>query len=194
MTYVAIEGPTGVGKTTLSKCLKERLGWKLLLDPYEANPFISRYYEEMPSAEWTPLLVEATFMFLRLAQLRDAQDWARSGLITDYAFMRTRLYAELLPDSRDGDRLKQMLDSWAGDVPAPDVLIVLSASFETLRSRIRRRARSIEKALSDDHIRDLRRLYDALRHRQPRPVIVETDAWDPRRSTDLDSFLERVGL
>lgn len=194
MTYMAIEGPTGVGKTTLGHCLEERLGWKLLLDPYEANPFIRRYYEATPSAEWTPLLVEATFMFLRLAQLRHGRDWVQSGLISDYAFLRTGLYAELLPDSRDRDRLEQMLASWSGDVPEPDVLIVLSASFETLRDRIRRRGRSIEERLSDEHIRDLRRLYGTLPKRQPRAIVVETDEWDPRRSEDLDSLLAMVGL
>lgn len=191
MRYVAVEGPTGVGKTTLGACLRERLGWKLLLDPYEANPFLARYYRAQPSAEWTPLLVESAFVFLRLAQLRHAQNSGESHLISDYMFLRTQVYADLLPDESDATRLRTVLDLWVPDIPSPDTVILLSASTETLMTRIRRRGRAIEEWLTEDHIRRLQRGYRDFGERlQARVIEVNADDWDPRQKRDLDSLID----
>jgi deoxyadenosine/deoxycytidine kinase len=191
--YIAVEGPTGVGKTTLGACLRERLGWKLLLDPYEANPFLAQYYRAEPSAEWTPLLVESAFIFLRVAQLRHARDCRESHLISDYMFLRTRIYADLLSDASDAARLKNVLDLWAPDVPSPDTVILLSASTETLMTRIRRRGRAIEEWLTDDHIRRLQRGYRRFgAHLEARVIEVDADNWDPRRKRDLDTVIDAL--
>jgi deoxyadenosine/deoxycytidine kinase len=196
MRYVAVEGPTGVGKTTFAVCLQERLGWPLLVDPYEANPFLAQYYRPPSSGEWSPLLVESAFVFLRLAQLRTARITEHSKLITDYTFIRTKIYADLLPHPPDRSRLKELVSLWIPDVPEPDTIVLLSASFETLQTRIRRRGRPIERSLADQHIRDLMRAYAdyASLTERSRIVDVPTDGWDPRVKTDLDFVIDQLDI
>jgi deoxyadenosine/deoxycytidine kinase len=170
--YIAIEGPIGVGKTSLAQRLAERWSVRTLLERPEANPFLTRFYGDMTRYA---LATELHFALQRADESRQTADLLAQGLavVTDFIPHKSAIFARLtLPD--DEWRLYRALTERAdaSAVPAPDLVIHLQAGAATLQARVNKRARADEAAISEAYLRQLSDAYDQFfYHYEASPVL-----------------------
>jgi len=157
--YVAIEGPIGVGKTTLARILSQALNSELLLEVFEENPFLSDFYADRARYAFQ------TQIFFLLSRYRQQSDviprtLQHSPLVSDYLFAKDRLFAHL---NLVGDELavyEQLHDALAVQIPVPDLVVYLRASTDVLMERIAIRDRPYERNMSRAYMEDLRQAYE----------------------------------
>lgn len=156
--YIVIEGAIGVGKTTLVERLSKWLNTRKVLEIFEENPFLPRFYQDRARFAFQ------TEMFFLLSRYRQQTDLMQQDLfarhtLSDYLFVKTRLFATLtLSDDELAlyDRMYLLLES---QVPKPDLVIYLHASVEVLLDRIKRRGRTMEQDIDGSYLEDLCRVY-----------------------------------
>lgn len=194
--YLVIEGVIGVGKTTLARLLQPKLGGSLLLEVFEENPFLARFYQDRERYAFS---AQIFFLLSRYQQQRDqvpAQLDAGKDLISDYSFEKDLIFAGI---NLKGDELElyhELFQALAEKIPQPDLIVYLRASTDVLLQRITQRDRSYERGMAADYIDTLRRGYDqrflAPEHKPP-VLVVETDDLDfVRHPGELDEIAGRI--
>lgn len=160
--YLAVEGPTGAGKTTLTWRLAPLLAAEMFLDPFDANPFLTHcpYSGQLPSRD-IALATEMTFLALRVIELRRIGTVLDSGtdVVADWALAKTRVFPRttLAPD--DADRIEAACGLWAPSLSVPDLVICLHASPDVLAGRIASRGRAFERAITTWELAHLSALF-----------------------------------
>lgn len=149
--YIAIEGPIGVGKTSLARLLAAEFKARLILEEVEENPFLARFYED---AEKYSLPVQLYFLLTRYNQQRALaqQELFNQATISDYLFAKDRVFASLnlAPDELAlYDKIYRLLDE---KMPKPDLVVFMTAQVEKLLERLRRRDRDFERDISRDYL------------------------------------------
>ncbi|HEY0719806.1 MAG TPA: deoxynucleoside kinase [Gammaproteobacteria bacterium] len=149
--FIVVEGPIGVGKTTLARRLADTFGSELLLEGAEENPFLERFYQEPRS---TALPLQMFFLFQRARQMQELRqgDMFEPVRVADFMLEKDRLFAEL---TLDGDELRlyeQAYGLLTLDAPIPDLVIYLQAPVEVLQGRISKRGRAGEEYISSDYL------------------------------------------
>ncbi|HEV8581447.1 MAG TPA: deoxynucleoside kinase [Thermoanaerobaculia bacterium] len=191
--YVAVDGPIGVGKTTLVEMLARRYeGVKILEDA--GNPFLGDFYQDRPGAAFQ---TELYFLLSRYKQQQDIsqRELFDRVLVSDYTFWKNRIFAYLnLSDDELMlfDKLYALLEP---QVPVPDLVIHLVADLDTCMERIRRRARPYEKTLAQEYMTELIDAYNHYYHYYSRSplLVVDTRHLDfPQRPEDFDELLHRL--
>jgi hypothetical protein len=193
--YVAVEGPTGAGKTTLAERLAAVLNAVVVLDPFEANPFLTRLLTSAQPAAALALRVELTFLALRVAQLREVAGLLAGGrsVVADWALLKQPIFAAATLDTTDASRVAATVDVWATSLPAPDVLIGLSAPAATLWSRVRERGRDIEAGLTSAQLAALATAFESAYAAWSRPLIlVNAAAFDVFDEQHVHKLAARV--
>ncbi len=158
--YIAVEGPIGVGKSSLAEILSQELSARVILDerPQE-NPFLGAFYRDRRRHAMSAQLF---FLLQRYAQQGELQQddlFSRGGVVTDYIFQKDRLFAVLnLTDDELAlyDRIYQMLKV---RTVRPDLIVYLQARTEVLTDRIRRRARAEEKPIRAEYVQEVAQAY-----------------------------------
>ncbi|MCH9670311.1 MAG: deoxynucleoside kinase [Gammaproteobacteria bacterium] len=155
--YIAIEGPIGVGKTTLAHRLSNALDATLLLEEPADNPFLERFYAN-PRA-WA-LSTQLSFLLQRARQLRDLEqgDLFRRTLVGDFMLAKDRIFAQLTLESDELALYEQVFEHVIERQHAPDAVIYLHAPVEVLLERIANRGIEYEQTIPPDY---LLRLADA---------------------------------
>lgn len=155
--FIVVEGPIGVGKTTLVKRLAERYRSQMLLEQPQENPFLKRYYSEGDSAA---LPTQLFFLFQRAAQFSEVrqQDLFANNIVSDFMLEKDWLFAHVTLRSEELDLYKQVYSRVGMDAPRPDLVVYLQAPVTTLQQRIQRRGKPEERFISSDY---LHRLSDA---------------------------------
>ena len=155
--YIVVEGPIGAGKTSLARELAERLHGDPLLEQPEDNPFLSRFYEDMPRFA---LPAQLTFLFQRVDQLRGlAQlDLFRRPTVADFLLDKDPLFARLNLNDDEYALYDKVYRHLKPQTPTPDLVIYLQAPVDTLVERVLRRGVPYERAISETY---LARLADA---------------------------------
>lgn len=156
-SYIVVEGPIGIGKTSLARRLAETFGSELLLERAEENPFLERFYQDPRRAA---LPTQLFFLMQRAQQLCELRqgDMFRSALVSDFLLDKDRLFAHLTLDDDELKLYEQIYRHLAPDVPAPDLVIYLQAPVEVLLARIVKRGNAYERLIEAAY---LQRLVDA---------------------------------
>ena len=156
--YIIIEGAIGVGKTTLARLLQNHLDTDLLLEVFEENPFLSKFYEARAQYAFQ------TQMFFLLSRYRQQQHVPqtldRSGLISDYMFAKDWLFAGLNLAGDEWEVYQQIHAALAEQIAVPDLIVYLQADTDVLMGRIAQRDRPYERAMDRDYIDELRQTYE----------------------------------
>ncbi len=191
--YIAIEGPSGVGKSLLADRLGSRLDATVVLDETE-NPFLADFYAERPGAAFQAQL------FFTLSRHRQQTALRQSDLfsqltICDYLFDRDKIYAYLNLDDNELFIYQRLYALLAADVPSPDLVIYLQTPTDVLKRRIREKERANPdlQRHEDDYLRELNEAYNHFFfHYNATPLlVVETSQFDLSWGEDALADLER---
>ena len=192
--YIVVEGPIGVGKTTLAKRLAHSFGSELILEDADDNPFLERFYEDTRTGA---LQTQLFFLFQRAKQLEAIQqsDLFQPVHVADYLMEKDRLFAQLTLDEEEYKLYEQVYAYVTINVPKPDLVIYLQAPVSTLQKRISRRGRSYERSISNDYLERLgesyaRFFYDY--HDAPLLIINSTDINFAESDTDYQLLLDQI--
>jgi deoxyadenosine/deoxycytidine kinase len=191
--YIVVEGPIGVGKTSLARRLAERLDSALLLERPELNPFLPRFYQDM---ERFALPTQLFFLFQRIQQLRElAQlDLFKRVTVSDFLLDKDPLFARLTLSGDELHLYQQIYDSLRPQAPKPDLVIYLQAQPTTLWERVRRRGAEFERPITPDYLASLADSYARFFYHYTGPVLmVNSERLNfVRQDEDLDLLIERV--
>jgi deoxyguanosine kinase len=157
--YIAVEGVIGVGKTTLAQMLCERLGARVVLEKFEENPFLEKFYKDPEHYAFQ------TQIFFLLSRYRQQQELFQADLfqrvtVSDYMFEKDKIFAYLNLQDDELRLYETLVSQLEKNIPAPDLVVYLQSSVERLMSNIRKRARSIEEPISEEYIRNLNEAYN----------------------------------
>lgn len=161
--YIAVEGPIGVGKTTLTKYLANTFNYDTLLEKAEENPFLERFYTgESNSALPTQLF----FLFQRAQQLRDLHqgDLFQPVRVADFLIDKDQLFAEVTLDEEELNLYRQVFNHVTIDAPQPDLVIYLQAPVNILLERIQNRGIVSEQNISEEYLKTLNEAYARFFH------------------------------
>jgi deoxyadenosine/deoxycytidine kinase len=156
--YIVIEGPIGVGKTSLANKLAFEFETELLLEKPDENPFLASFYQ---NPKQYALSAQLHFLLQRAQQVQDFRqaDMFRRAYIADFMVDKDRLFAQMTLDKDELALYEQIYTHLTLDAPRPDLVIYLQAPVETLRERIRQRGISYEQQIRDDYLLRLSESY-----------------------------------
>jgi len=170
--YIVVEGPIGVGKTSLARRLAQHVAATALLERPEENPFLARFYQDPPRYA---LATQLFFLFQRGNEVRDLaqMDLFRSTTVADYLFEKDPLFARLNLSDQEFVLYQQIYHALQLQAPVPDLVIYLQAAPETLVERVRRRAQPYELGISESYLLRLAQSYsDFFYHYDAAPVLM----------------------
>lgn len=193
--YIVVEGPIGVGKTSLARRLAETLEAELVLEQDAQNPFLERFYRNPKSGA---LPAQLFFLFQRAQQLGTLkqQDLFAPRRVADYLFEKDRLFASLTLDSAEMGLYEQVASRLAVDPPRPDLVVYLQAPVETLLQRIAKRGIAYETSGIDAaYLARLNDAYARFFHEYDRAplLIVNASNIDPvQNQADFDELVGAI--
>ena len=192
--YVAVEGPIGVGKTSLAERLAERLDATSLFEEWKQNPFLQPFYDGKPGAAFQVELFYLLSRYRQQQELVQRQLFQQTTLV-DYVFEKSRLFAYLNLDDSElmiYDKLYSLLSE---SVPRPDLIVYLQAPTEVLLKRVKARGRPEENQLSQEYLAEVNRAYNHyFFHYTSTPLlVVNTEGVDFARSEeDVADLLKQI--
>jgi len=180
--FISIEGPIGVGKTTLSNILNSHFNSFSLREIVEENPFLSQFYTNIKEYA---LQTESFFFFNRVKQLEDIEDSLKKGtmVISDYNIIKNLIFAGLTLNNKQFHKYKQVYDIFVNELPQSDIIIHLNSNTDTLMKKIALRDRNFERQMDRNYINNLREEYEyyfnerSLKHYfgEKTPIIINVD-------------------
>ncbi len=161
--YIVVEGPIGVGKTSLARRLADAYAGELLLERPEDNPFLERFYE---SRRQFALPTQLFFLFQRAQQLEQINqgDMFRPGRVSDFMLDKDRLFARLILDDDELRLYDRVYANLSPRMPVPDLVVYLQAPVQTIRERIRRRGVQYEQGMDESYLENLVEAYTRFFH------------------------------
>ena len=161
--FITVEGPIGVGKTTLATRLSDSLGYPTMLEPAAENPFLGRFYRE---SRRYAMQTQLFFLLHRARMVADIADGdlIETQLVADFMMEKDRLFAELNLDENEFALYEQIYETLAIKTPKPDLVIYLQAPVPILLDRIRQRAIPSEQNMDPEYLTALAESYTKFFH------------------------------
>lgn len=192
--FIAIEGPIGVGKTSLAERLAERLEATSVFEEWKQNPFLQPFYDGKPGAAFQ---VE---LFYVLSRYRQQQELLQRKLFTqhtlsDYVFEKSKLFAYLNLEDSELLIYEKLYMLLVESVPRPDLVIYLQAPTELLLRRIHARKRAEETRLSEEYLAEVNRAYNHyfFHYSQTPLLVVNTSDVDfVKNPDDVDDLMRQI--
>ncbi|WP_336766432.1 deoxynucleoside kinase [Bacillus cereus] len=158
--FITVEGPIGVGKTSLAKEFSTHMQLHLLKEIVDENPFLGKFYEDID--EWS-FQTEMFFLCNRYKQLEDINIKylnQRKPVVADYHIFKNLIFASRTLKDAQYDKYMQIYRILTQDMPVPNVIVYLTASLETLQKRIAMRGREFEKNMDPNYLLQLTKDYE----------------------------------
>ena len=192
--FIVVEGPIGVGKTSLAKRLAASFGGEVVLEHVEQNPFLERFYR---SGREAALPAQLFFLFQRARQLEELRqsDLFSPVRVADFHFAKDRLFAEINLDREEMSLYEQICVKLEVDSPVPDLMIYLQASVDTLLQRIMRRGIPYERSIDRRYLEQLAEAYARYFHRYDDGplLIVNASSIDPvHNDADYEQLYRQI--
>ena len=194
--HIAVEGVIGAGKTTLTQMLGEKLQAEVVLEQFEDNPFLSQFYDDPDRYAFQ------TQIFFLLSRFKQQQSLRQPGLfhsnlITDYIFEKDKIFAYLNLEDEELKLYEMLFASLekSQSIPKPDLVVYLQSSVSRLMQNIRRRARPMEKNMSEAYIKDLNDAYNYFFfHYRGAPLLIvnATEIDFVNNSDDFSELLNEI--
>ena len=193
-SYLVVEGPIGVGKTSLVKRLAETFGSETLLEQAEENPFLESFYRDRRSVAFQTQLF---FLFQRSRQLSGLRqhDLFMRSMIADFMLDKDRLFAELNLDHNELDLYQEIYRKMSMESPRPELVVYLQAPVEVLVERINKRRRPGEMNMDPGYLQKLNNAYNAYfsRYDESPLLIINASHINPLDSeADYQLLVEKI--
>jgi deoxyadenosine/deoxycytidine kinase len=191
--HIAVEGPIGVGKTSLVELLADRFEGVMVLEDI-TNPFLPSFYEGRAGAAFQ---VQIYFLLSRFQQQREIaqMNLFQRLVLADYTFPKDRIFAYLNLDDTDLRVYEKLYPVLEQEVAKPDLVIYLQGSIEVLQERIKKRARDFERNIDPAYLERLGEAYSYyfFHYRETPLLVVNTDEIDfVNNPSDFDAFVEQI--
>ncbi len=192
--YIVVEGPIGVGKTTLAERLAETLRMDLILELASENPFLPKFYKDQKSVA---LPTQLHFLFQRMKQIESLRqsDMFRPSQVADFLIQKDRLFAQVTLNDDELKLYYQVYNHLTLDAPVPDLVIYLQAPVETLMHRIHARGIRYERDIEDGYLRKIADAYvKFFYHYNDSPLLIvnTTDFNLANESKDYNLLLKHI--
>jgi len=192
--YIAIEGNIGVGKTSLARMLAERLKARLILEQFEQNPFLPKFYEDPKHYAFQ------TQMFFLLSRYRQQQEFVQADLfhnyvISDYIFEKDKIFAHVTLQDDELSLYDSMIALMERNIPVPDLVVYLQSSIDRLLKNIKVRNRSMEQTMSEEYLKTLNEAYNYFFFRYkttPLLIVKTTDIDFVNNPDDFEELLDQI--
>lgn len=159
LRYIAIEGVIGAGKTTLARMISEKLNADLILEQFEENPFLEKFYDDRKRFAFQTQMFFLINRYKQQQQLKQ-QDLFSSITVSDYIFDKDKIFAYLNLSTEEVKLYENIFPLLERDIPKPDVVIFLQCSIDRLMSNIKQRGRKFEKNLTRQYLSELSEAYN----------------------------------
>ena len=192
--YIVVEGPIGVGKTSLATRLAKSFDSDLLLEGAHENPFLERFYQDPRSGA---LPAQLFFLLQRARQMQDMRqaDMFRPVRVADFLIEKDRLFAELVLDAEELRLYEQVYEHVTIDAPVPDLVIYLQAPEDVLLKRIAKRGIRYERKIEAAYLRRLSEAYMRMFHYYEAAPLLIVNAGQidlVNNDEDYDALLEQI--
>jgi deoxyguanosine kinase len=195
--FIAVEGPIGVGKSSLAKFISELYNYQLLNEIVEENPFLGKFYDNI--SEWA-FQTEMFFLSNRYKQLEDIGEKylkQQKAVVSDYHIFKNMIFAQRTLNKEQQDKYTQIYDILVKDKPQPNLIIYLNADLETIIKRINMRGRDIEKSISPSYLQQLSADYEnfikTFKANHPEIPVIEFYEVDfIFNKIDLNNIIEQI--
>lgn len=194
LSYIAFEGVIGVGKTTLAKMVADKLKAELILEQFEANPFLEKFYNDPKRFAFQ---TQMFFLINRFQQLQNLiqENLFNKYLVADYIFEKDQIFAYLNLNKDELKLYESIFPLIKKEIRKPDLVVYLQVSTERLFYNIRQRARKIEREITRNYIRDLNETYNEyfFRYTETPLLIVNASEIDfVKNKNDFDELFKQI--
>ncbi|MBD3218797.1 MAG: AAA family ATPase [candidate division Zixibacteria bacterium] len=194
VNYIAVEGPIGVGKTSLAKLLADRIDAHLIMEEATENPFLADFYKDKKKYAFQTQIFFLLARYQQLAKL-NTHDLFHSRIVSDYTFEKDQLFARVNLEDRELILYDKIAASLSKDVPKPDLVIFLQAATETLYKRIKQRGVPFEKNIDLYYLDELNEAYNYyfFEYDGTPLLVVKTDEIDfVNNQDDFNDLVEQI--
>ena len=192
--YIVVEGPIGVGKTSLVNILSERFKARRVLEVVEENPFLSSFYGDRQKFAFQ---TQIFFLLSRFKQQQELfqQDLFNAVTVSDYLFAKDRIFACLNLDPNEMSLYDRVFEALGTRVTKPDLVIYLQARIDVLLQRIKKRARDFERKFDPEYLEELVKAYNEFFfHYSETPLLVinTSDIDFVNNEADLENLIQVI--
>ena len=193
--YIVVEGPIGVGKTSLTRALSKRFNARSVFELVEENPFLASFYQDRNKHAFQ------TQLFFLLSRFKQQQELFQQELfsqvtVSDYLFAKDRIFASITLDPNELALYERVYEHLGPRVMKPDLVIYLQARLDVLLARIRKRGREFERKFDPEYLAELARTYNDFFHRYdetPLLVINTSDIDFVESENDFEELIRAIG-
>lgn len=192
--FIAVEGVIGSGKTALAKKLKSRLESKLILEQFEANPFLENFYNDRKRFAFQTQMFFLINRFKQQEELNQ-EDLFTNFIVCDYIFDKDKIFAYLNLSAEELKLYENVFPLLSRNLRKPDLVIYLQSSLDRLMFNIKKRGRAIERNLTRSYIEELSDAYNHFFFRYnstPLLIVNSTDIDFVNNDEDFDELFRQI--